>query len=128
MSKGIQPGTTATSAESHISEVLHNQWVRDIINEMGADWGIQKSVNITDIFVDAEYSFDKLPVEIKFCNSTIILLKSGNFFVIIEIKFSFGIVIFSCGSITFLILLKKNIKNYIIKYILLLILIVLAII
>lgn len=59
MSNGIQPGTTATSVESHTSEVLHNQWVRDIINEMGADWGIQKSVNITDIFVDAEYSFDK---------------------------------------------------------------------
>ena len=59
MSNGIQPGTTATSVESNTSEVLHNQWVRDIINEMGLDWSIQKSVNITDIFVDAEYSFDK---------------------------------------------------------------------
>jgi hypothetical protein len=57
--KGIQPGTTATSIESHSSEVLHNQWVRDIINSMGADWSIQKSVAITDIFDKAEYSFDK---------------------------------------------------------------------
>ena len=59
MSSGIQPGTTATSIESHTSEVLHNQWVGDIIKEMGADWSIQKSVKITDINPSAEYSFDK---------------------------------------------------------------------
>lgn len=57
--KGIQPGTTATSVESHSSEILHNLWVEDIIKEMGADWSIQKSVNIVDINPSAEYSFDK---------------------------------------------------------------------
>ena len=57
--KGIQPNTTATSIESHASELQHNQWVHDIIDTLGSDWAIQKSVNITDINPNAVYSFDK---------------------------------------------------------------------
>lgn len=56
---GIQIGTTATSIESHTSELLHNQWVKDIIDEMGSDWRIQKSIKILDINPNAEYSFGK---------------------------------------------------------------------
>jgi hypothetical protein len=54
---GIQPGTTATSIESHTSELLHNQWVKDVIDKMGSDWKIQKSIKILDINSNAEYSF-----------------------------------------------------------------------
>jgi len=57
MSNGIQPGTTATSPESHASEVLHNKWVSEVIKEMGADWKIKKSIKIIDINPNAEYSF-----------------------------------------------------------------------
>ena len=57
MSNGIQPGTTATSPESHASEVLHNKWVSEVLKEMGVDWEIKKSVNILDINPNAEYSF-----------------------------------------------------------------------
>ena len=57
MSDGIQPGTTATSPESHASEVLHNQWVSEVIKEMGAEWKIKKSVKILDLNPNAEYSF-----------------------------------------------------------------------
>ena len=55
---GIQPGTTATSIESHTSEVLHNQWVNEIIFELGSDWQIQKSVKISDLTSNYEYSVD----------------------------------------------------------------------
>ena len=49
MKGGIQPGTTASSAESVLSENRQIDLVAQVIREMGSDWSIRKSISIEEI-------------------------------------------------------------------------------
>jgi len=49
MPGGIQPGTVATSENSTLSEEKHISLVAQVIQEMGPDWEIRKSLTIEEI-------------------------------------------------------------------------------
>ena len=49
MGGGIQPGMTATSINSVLSENQHIDYVKQVVTEMGPDWEIRKSLTIEEI-------------------------------------------------------------------------------
>ncbi len=49
MAGGIQPGTVATSANSQQSEDKHTRLVAEVVESMGPDWEIKKSLTIEEI-------------------------------------------------------------------------------
>ena len=66
------------------------------------------ALTILDTF---ESDMKQSPVSLKFCNSTKIDLKSGNFLFIILTNFSLGISKFSLGAIMFVIFLYNSCFN-----------------
>jgi len=60
MKGGIQPGTTASSAESVLSERRHIEYVSRAVSQRGPEWTIKKSITIKEILGhQGEYSRKK---------------------------------------------------------------------